>query len=351
MDTVFNIKNVNTLEQPMFLGEDLGLQRYDRFKHKVFNTLYQEQKDNYWSPQRFSMKSDKVDYENLSETEREIFLKNLKFQTVGDSLLSRTLSSISQHVTNPELEASLGIHTFMEIVHSESYTWIMQNLTGKPTEFFDSIYEDKGVMKRAAQLRDSFDKLLEPKQGDTLKDDIFKTVLSLNIAEGVLFYTSFVCSFWFGAQGKLGDATDIISLIRRDENLHLANTQNILNLWKNNPDEGFQETTKKNEALIYEAFRSAVEHEKEWGEYLFSHGSLMGLNEKILGNYSEFIANTRLRSLGYDQIFDTKKNPLGNWVDQYLKADETAVAPQEKSITEYKLGASINNLDTEEFDF
>lgn len=350
MNTVLNKKPVDILQQPMFFGEDLGLQRYDIVKYPEFQKSYENQRKNYWQPNEIPISNDRAQFENLTETERFVFVNNLSFQTVGDSCLSRTIESLKKYVSNSELEFAMNWWTLMENTHSESYTHILRNIVKKPSEFFDSIYENEEVMKRASQLTEQFDKLLLS-VGNSPKEEIFKTVLSLQIAEGILFYVSFACTYWFGSRGLMKGNADIIKLINRDEDLHVAITQNIIRRWKTDPSEGFSDIINQNENLIYEFYKMAVQHEKDWATYLCSRGPLLGLSLQQLQSYPEWLANIRLRSMGYDQIFETKKNPMGSWIKEYINSDEIDVAPQEKPILDYEKGKISNDLDSMDLNF
>lgn len=350
MITVLNTNKTSILSQPMFLGEDLGLQRYDIVKYPEFKKSYEDQRGLYWQANEIPISYDRAQFEQLSEAEKFVFTNNLMFQTVGDSCLSRTIEQLKKYVTNSELEYAMNWWTLMENNHSESYTYILQNIVKDPSNFFDEIYDNEAVMARASQLTEEFDTLLRCESDDP-KEEIFRTVLSLQIAEGILFYISFACSYWFGSRGIMKGNADIIKLINKDEDLHVAITQNIMKRWKDDPSEGFQDILKKNEYLIYEAYRKAVDHEKKWASYLFSKGSLLGLNEAVLHGYVEWLANIRLRSMGYEQIFATKKNPIGGWIKEYINSHETDPAPQEKPLTDYEKGKIKNDIDTMDFEF
>jgi ribonucleoside-diphosphate reductase beta chain len=207
--------------------------------------------------------------------------------------------------------------------------------------------EDKEIVGRAQAISDSYDKLLgEPKN---LKQKIFDCLISTNITEGLAFYTSFACSFYFGYKGKMVGNADIIKLIHRDEALHVSITQNIVKQLAENPGEGFQDIVKANKQKVLDMYGLAAENEKKWAAYLFSKGSLMGLNTDLLNGYIEWLANNRLTSLGYDKIFDAKKNPISGWLDSYLDNKRVQVAPQESEKTEYRIGSRNTEVDKAAF--
>jgi ribonucleoside-diphosphate reductase beta chain len=213
--------------------------------------------------------------------------------------------------------------------------------------FWDSILTDEEVTRRANEIKNDYDQFFNA-EGD-VKQKIFDALLSTQITEGLSFYSSFVCSFFFAARGKMEGNGKIIKLIARDENLHVAVSKNVLDYLRDNEDEGFKDIVKANEEKIYTAYEMAVNHEKRWADYLFSHGSLLGLNAETLKGYVEWLANNRLASLGYKKIFETKKNPLGTWYDQFMNSDRVQVAPQETEISSYKIGARDTQVDMNDF--
>lgn len=348
MKTVLNKKNIDQLKNPIFFGEDLSLQRYDLIKYKKFYDLYDQQLNFFWRPQEINLSKDIADYKLLSDEERFVFDSNLKFQTMVDSMLSRSIHELLKHVTNSELEICMNTWSFFETIHSNSYTYILSNVYPDATKFFDSVLNDKEIAKRAAVISKQYDLLMT--KTDDVKQQLFDAVLATQIVEGLTFYVSFACSFYFGFRGKMEGNSKIIKFISRDENLHVAITQNIMKYWAENPEEGFQDIMKKNEDKIYSAYEQAVNAEKDWADYLFSKGSLVGLTAESLKHYIEWLANNRLMNMGYKKMFPNAKiNPLSGWLDSYYDSKKLQVAPQETEIMSYVKGID-NTISENAFD-
>jgi len=348
MKTVLNIDNVDTRHEPLFLGKALSLQRYDQLKYPKLFELAEKMEEFFWRPNEVSLLKDRNDYQELSDAERFVFDTNLKWQTMTDSMLSRSIFKMAEYVSNPELEAAMNVWAFFESnIHSRSYSHILKNVYPDESKFWNSILVDEEIQSRANAAKKDYDKLFG--ENSDVRTQIFDALLSTQITEGLAFYTSFVCSFFFGARGKMEGNAKIIKLIARDENLHVAVSQNVLSYLRNNPDEGFQSIIQENEQKIYDAYGLAVDIEKKWADYLFSNGGLLGLNADVLKQYVEWLANNRLTSLGYKKIFDTKKNPLGSWYDAFMNSDKVQVAPQETGITSYKIGARNTEVDVSAF--
>lgn len=347
METVLNQYNVDTLKQPMFLGEALSLQRYDKFKYPKFFELWRKQLEFFWTPEEVSLLKDRGDYEKLTETERFIFNSNLKWQTMTDSMLSRSIHEIARYVSNPELEICMTAWANFETIHSYSYTYILNNVTKDATAFFDSILEDKEIVRRAKEISVSYDKLLGEVKNQ--KQAIFDAVIATQITEGLAFYTSFACSFFFGYRGIMEGNAKILSFIARDENLHVAITQNILKNWRENKNEGFQDIVEAGEQKIYDAYQLAVENESKWADYLFSQGSLLGLNADVMKGYIQWLANHRLTSMGYKKLYDVKSNPIAGWLDSYTDSSKLQNAPQETELSSYRIGGRNTTIEDKDF--
>jgi ribonucleoside-diphosphate reductase beta chain len=350
MKTVFNFDSKNSLKQPLFLGESLSLQRYDAFKYPIFFDLDEKQEDFFWRPKEVSLQKDRNDYKNLSASEKFVFDTNLRFQTLGDSMLSRSIHALKDYVSNSELEACMTTWAHFEKIHSKSYSHLLENVYGDPAVFFDSIMDDKLILSRASLIRDNFDKILGEGPKTDIKQKIFNCILSTNVMEGLVFYVSFACSFYFGYRGIMEGNAKIIKFIQRDEALHFGITQNLIKILRDEESEGFTEIVKNSEQKVYDFYEEAAKNEEEWAKYLFTEGSLLGLNAEVLASYARWQADNRLRSLGYKKIFNEKTNPISGWLDSYLDSSKVQVAPQETEISSYKIGARNTDLVDKEFD-
>jgi ribonucleoside-diphosphate reductase beta chain len=354
MKTILNTKNVDYSKQPLFLGEDLALQRYDKFKYPVFFDLFKKQLEFFWRPEEIELKKDRNDFKDnnvMSENERFIFTSNLKYQTMMDSVICRGVPILLEHVSNPELEACMKTWEFFEQIHSYSYTYIIKNVYSNPSEILDSCLTDKEILKRAdVAIReyDALSKISKGKSHKDLKKQIYLTLMSINILEAVRFYVSFICAFAFAENKKMIGNADIVKLIKRDEALHLYNTQEILKILNNVEQEGFIDTAKECQDEACMMFDSAAREEKEWASYLFKDGGIIGLNETVLHQYIDWLCHSRRKVIGLP--YETGlKNPIAGWTEPWLNSEAVQVAPQEHEITSYKIGASKNDLENMEF--
>ena len=370
--TVFNTEDVDTKKQPMFFGKPLGVQRYDNFKYPAFENLTKQQLGYFWRPEEVSLQKDRGDFQTLRPEQKHIYTSNLKYQIMLDSVQGRAPGmAFLPYCSLPELEACMEVWSFMEMIHSRSYTYIIKNVYADPADVFDTIIKDDRILERAASVTDAYDKFINyaqewgqgcnwqpTSQGSPstewtrkdLKKHLYSAVANVNILEGIRFYVSFACSFAFGELKLMEGSAKIISLIARDENQHLALTQNIINNWRKGDDPDMVEIVKEEEEWTYKQFDLCVNEEKKWAEYLFKQGSMIGLNDKLLHNYVEWIANKRMKSIGLKPVYDipAKNNPLP-WTEHWISSKGLQVAPQETEVESYVVGGIKQDVKKDTF--
>ena len=372
--TVFNTKEVNTKKQPMFFGKPLGVQRYDNFKYPVFDKLTTQQLGYFWRPEEVSLQKDRGDYQTLRPEQKHIYTSNLKYQIMLDSVQGRAPGmAFIPYCSLPELEACMEVWGFMEMIHSRSYTYIIKNVYPDASEVFDTIIKEPKILERAASVTESYDDFINEAQqwGQSslwrdmdkslntslpvlemkeVKRKLYRAVANVNILEGIRFYVSFACSFAFGELKLMEGSAKIISLIARDENQHLVITQSILNNWRKGDDPEMVEIMKEEEEWTYQMFDKCVNEEKKWAEYLFKDGSMIGLNDKLLYQYVEWIANRRIKALGLKPIYDipAKNNPLP-WTEHWISSKGLQVAPQETEVESYIVGGIKQDVTKDTF--
>jgi len=370
--TVFNTEKVDTKKQPMFFGKPLGVQRYDSYKYPIFDKLTTQQLGYFWRPEEVSLQKDRGDYQTLRPEQKHIYTSNLKYQIMLDSVQGRGPGmAFIPYCSLPELEACMEVWGFMEMIHSRSYTYIIKNIYSDPSEVFDTIIGDERILERAKTVTESYDDFIQSAQNygtsndwmyrlegvtnakETLNDvkrKLYRAVANVNILEGIRFYVSFACSFAFGELKLMEGSAKIISLIARDENQHLALTQNILNKWREGDDPEMQKIMKEEEEWTYKMFDRAVNEEKKWADYLFKDGSMIGLNDKLLQQYVEWIANRRLKAIGLKPQYDisANNNPLP-WTQHWISSKGLQVAPQETEQETYIVGGLKQDMKKDTF--
>jgi ribonucleoside-diphosphate reductase beta chain len=370
--SIFSKTVSNTLTQPMFFGDTVNVARFDKQKFEMFEKLTEKQLSFFWRPEEIDVSKDKMDFNKLLPNEKHIFISNLQYQILLDSVQGRSPNiAFLPIVSLPELENWIETWSFSETIHSRSYTHIIRAIVNEPGVVFDDIMKTDEIIQRAESVSKHYDELIKCTQayllhgegkleinGENadvdlycLKRQLYLTIMSVNILEAVRFYVSFACSFAFAERKVMEGNAKIIKMIARDEALHLTGTQHILNLMRDGKDDpDMEKIAKECKPDVIEMFKEACEQEKEWAEYLFRDGSMIGLNAEILKQYLEYITNVRMGALGLEPIFDKRSNPLP-WITNWLESDNVQVAPQETEITSYLVSAIDNNMEADDSDF
>lgn len=372
--TTFSKLNNDATKEPMFFGKPVNVARFDIQKFAVFEKLIEKQLSFFWRPEEIDVSKDRIDFINLPDHERHIFISNLKYQTLLDSIQGRSPNmALLPIVSLPELETWIETWSFSETIHSRSYTHILRNLFTDPSEVFEDIVLNTEIQKRASDIASYYDDLIHAVQyfqlhgldkkeipyinisGEQealtlhiIKKKLYLCLCSVNALEAIRFYVSFACSFAFAERDLLEGNAKIIKLIARDEALHLNSTQQILNLWADGKDDPeMAEIAVECHIEGKEIFLKVAEQEKAWAKYLFKNGSMIGLNEDILCQYIEFISNQRMHVIGYEEPFEVKTNPIP-WINHWLVSDNVQVAPQEVEISSYLVGQINSKIDADD---
>ncbi|CAK1769168.1 class Ia ribonucleoside-diphosphate reductase subunit beta [Vibrio crassostreae] len=370
--STFSQQKNDQLKEPMFLGQSVNVARYDQQKFEIFEKLIEKQLSFFWRPEEVDVSSDRIDYNKLPEHEKHIFISNLKYQTLLDSIQGRSPNvALLPLVSLPEVETWIETWSFSETIHSRSYTHIIRNIVNDPGVVFDDIVENEEILKRAKDIAFYYDDLIKltadyHRYGEgnhsingedikvslhDLKKKLYLCLMSVNALEAIRFYVSFACSFAFAERELMEGNAKIIKLIARDEALHLTGTQHMINLLRNGQDDfEFMQIAEECKQECFDLFKEAAEQEKEWAEYLFKDGSMIGLNKDILCQYVEYITNIRMQAVGLGTAYpEATSNPIP-WINAWLSSDNVQVAPQEAEISSYLVGQIDNEVKADDFE-
>jgi ribonucleoside-diphosphate reductase beta chain len=358
------------MKEPMFFGQSVNVARYDQQKYEIFEKLIEKQLSFFWRPEEVDVSQDRIDYQTLPEHEKHIFISNLKYQTLLDSIQGRSPNvALLPLVSIPELETWIETWSFSETIHSRSYTHIIRNIVNNPSVVFDDIVANEYILKRARDIAFYYDDVISYTQlynqfGEgthmlagkevvvslrELKKKLYLCLMVVNVLEAIRFYVSFACSFAFAERELMEGNAKIIKLIARDEALHLTGTQHMLNILRSGEDDPqMAEIANETRDQCFDLFKQAALQEKEWAEYLFKGGSMIGLNKDILCQYVEYITNLRMQAVGLPAAFPgVRQNPIP-WINAWLSSDNVQVAPQEVEISSYLIGQIDSQMNTDD---
>ena len=369
--SVFNINNKQKHTDALaFLDPNGGvtLQRYEAVKYRQFEKLTDKQIGFFWRPEEIDILRDAKDFKELTDFEQHIFTSNLKRQILLDSVQGRSPNlAFLPLVSIPELETWINTWTFNETIHSRSYTHIIRNIYSDPSKIFDELLDIEPIAACAKDISRYYDELITAMtwyhalgvgrhrvNGKEvvvdlydLKKKLWMAVNSVNALEGIRFYVSFACSWAFAELKKMEGNAKIIKLIARDENVHLAFTQTLLKILPQDDPAYLQikeETQKECELLFLEA----ANQEKQWAQYLFKDGSMIGLNTQLLCDYVDWLTCKRMTAVGLNCGIKTGSNPLP-WTAKWIAGSDVQVAPQEVELSSYIVGGTKQDVDSSTF--
>ena len=358
--TVFSNEMFDATEQTCFFGKSVNIARYDKQRYNTFEKLTEKQLGFFWRPEEVDLSRDGKDFKALNDHEKHIFTSNLKRQILLDSVQGRAPSLAFLPVCSlPELETWIQTWAFSETIHSRSYTHIIRNVYSDPSRIFDEMLDIQEIADCAADISKYYDDLIDlnnnkaywdsKSEGGPIAYDHKKALWlclnAVNALEGVRFYVSFACSWAFAEVKKMEGNAKIIKLIARDENVHLASTQQLLKILpKEDPDFARIQEETRDECISM--FYRVVEQEKSWASYLFKEGSMIGLNEQLLCEYVDHIAAKRMGAIGLNG--KPGANPLP-WTQKWISGSDVQVAPQETEITSYVIGGVKKDVDENTF--
>lgn len=359
--SVFNVANQKShLERKMFFDEPVDIARYDRVKYPQLDKLTEKQLGFFWRPQEFNLTKDSKDFKGLQDHEKHIFVSNLKRQILLDSVQGRAPSLAFLPICSlPEVENFIQAWTFFETIHSRSYTHIIRNVYPDPSKIFDEMMDIKEIADCANDISKYYDDLIRfnknPVSADTgktvfdyydHKKALWLCLNAVNALEGIRFYVSFAASWNFAEQKKMEGNAKTIKAIARDENIHLAFTQQLIKLLPKD-DSDFEKIKEECKPEVRAMFDSVILQEKIWAKYLFQHGSMIGLNESIACDYVDWIGHKRMTAVGVESE-PKGSNPLP-WTQKWIAGSDVQVAPQEVELSSYTIGEV--NMDVTEDTF
>jgi len=341
------------LNKNMFLDESVDIQRFDVLKYPQIEKITEKQLGFFWRPEEVDISKDKKDFDALTDHEKHIFTSNLKRQILLDSVQGRAPNIAFLPIASlPEVENWIETWSFFETIHSRSYTHIIRNVYPDPSAVFDGLLDVKEILECGNDIATYYDDLIKDNNSATNKMDhkrsLWMCMMSANALEGIRFYVSFACSWAFAELKKMEGNAKIIKFIARDENTHLAATTTMIKLLLKE-DKDFVKIAKEKENEVVKLFTKVIEQEKEWAQYLFKNGSMIGLNETILKDYVEWIGCKRMRAIGLPCPYSVPQaNPLP-WTEKWISGGNVQVAPQETEISSYVVGGVKQDVSEDTF--
>lgn len=341
------VLNLTSYSDKLFFGESgHGISRYDIVRYPIFAKLNTKMQNFFWKPNEIDMSQEKRSFDAMTKSEKHVFTSNLKRQILLDSIQGRAPGLVFlPHCTDPALENCIITWGFFESIHSESYTHILRAIYPDPSVVFDDLPNIKEIADCAKAVTKAYDDLMR----EPTKKHLYLALVAANALEAIRFYVSFACTFSFLERGMVEGSAKMVKFIARDEAEHLALTQHILkNLVKDDPE--FISIIEECKEEAQQIFIEAAEQEKAWAKFLFKDGPVLGLNEKILSEYVDYLLARRMKAIGLGSDVSYKGNHPLPWIEKHFTSSNTQVAPQEVEISSYTSASGLKN-DVQETNF
>lgn len=345
------------LQRKMFLDPagPVTVQRFEEYRYPKLAKYEENQRGFFWVPEEISLTKDATDFKNASEAIKHIFTSNLLRQTALDSLQGRAPVQIFSPVCSvPELEALVSIWSMFETnIHSRSYSHIIRNIYNVPKEVFNTIHDTQEIIDMASSVGKYYNRLhrlnckKELGQEVSQKDHIKAIWLALHASyalEAFRFMVSFATSLAMVENKIFIGNGNIISLILQDELLHKEWTAYLI-LQNIKDDPRFLEIKTECESEVYALYMDVIREEKEWADYLFKKGPVIGLNSQILKDFVDFTAANALKEIGIKYQHPYPKTTPIPWFNKHSDPSKKQTALQESESTNYVVGVMSNEID------
>ena len=343
-------KQTNYLKRRMFLDPEgpVSVQRFEEVKYPKLQKYEELARGFFWVPEEISLTKDKIDHKEASEAVKHIFTSNLLRQTALDSIQGRAPFQVFGPVCSiPELEALALTWSFFETsIHSKSYSHIIRNVYGVPKEEFNKIHDTQEIVGMASHVGKYYEDLhvlnIRKELGEDVplkehKKAIWLALHASYALEALRFMVSFATSLAMVENKIYIGNGNIISLILQDELLHTEWTAWLINnVAKDDPD--FVPIAQECEQEVYQIYMDVIREEKEWADYLFKKGVVIGLNSQILKDFLDYTAYTKLKDIGIKYLEDHPKTSPIPWFNKHVNINKKQTALQENESTNYVIG-------------
>jgi ribonucleoside-diphosphate reductase beta chain len=328
---IYNPESVETVnERQVFGGNPTGIFELNNIKYQWAYNLWEMMLNNTWFPKEVDMTRDVNDYKRLSTHEKSAYDKALSQLIFMDSLQTNNLiDNVNPYITAPEINLILVRQSFEEALHSQSYAVMVDTISQNTDEIYELWRTNEILANKNKSIAEKYNTLSE----DVTETEFLLGCVANQILEGIYFYSGFAYIYTLARSGKMLGSAQMIRFIQRDEVTHLVLFQNIINTLKKEKPDLFTEAVKQE---IISMFKEAVQLEVNWGVHI-TDGQILGLTDDILEQYIQYLADDRLKAIGFDPIYNVT-NPI-SWVDDFAKFNDQKTNFFEGTVTNYSKGS------------
>ncbi|KHF41499.1 ribonucleotide-diphosphate reductase subunit beta [Halalkalibacter okhensis] len=320
-------------------GESSNILNWDDVRFQWAYPMYKNMLANFWTPFEINMSNDMKQWLQLSEDERYAFKKIIGLLAFLDSVQTDYSGKVAEYLTDSSLAALMQVLSFQEVVHNQSYSYVLSSLVPKQEqdEIFEYWKQDPILRERNDFIAEGYQRFVDnPTPQTFLESIVFDVVL-----EGLNFYSGFAFFYNLARNQKMVSSSTMINYINRDEQLHVNLFSHIFKeILQENPELN----TLENHKFVQDTFKRAAELEINWGRSIIGD-KLEGINMNELESYIKFMANKRVNQLGIERPFEGyRQNPM-KWIKAYEDVDSGKSDFFEQKSRQYVKVSDVNGFD------
>lgn len=330
---LFNASGSDSYEdQAIIGGNPTGIANLNNVRYSWVQPLYRKMVGNHWIPQKVSLVEDKVTLKQLDAAEESAVRHTLSFLIFLDNFQVANLPNVAEFISCPAIRNLLVVQEFQEVIHSETYQYIMEALY--PSMQRDAIYNmwrDVPILKARIEF---IAEIAERFKASPTEDNFIDVIIANYILEGLYFYQGFDFFHNLAHRKKLVQTDKEITYIQTDENTHLAIFINILK----------EMNVKSFADRVYKMMGEAVQHEIDWGHFVYGD-SILGISRKSTEARVKTLANKRLKGLGLDELYPDVVDPYKHIEDSQAVGGARGNFFEAGAITAYDTADSVDGWD------
>lgn len=328
---IFNPSGDDSLESRQLIGGNpTGIANLNSVKYKWASNLYKIMVNNFWIPEKVSLVEDRVTIKELSVDEMSAFKSTLSFLIALDSMQTANLPKLGDYATAPEIQSLFTIQAFQELIHAQSYQYLLQELftSVDREEIYNYWRTNPLLLQRNTYIASQYEHF---NNEQTLEN--YKKSLAADFAlEGIYFYNGFNFFYQLAARNKVANVAKIIKYIENDEVTHISFMSQLIK-------EQFDLDSESDKHILRSTLMEAAEQEIKWGKEVYGD-RILGISEKSTEAYVKYLANQRAKVVGLGVLYKGfSENPYA-YLDQVKRENFF-----ETKVTEYSQSTAVSGWD------
>lgn len=323
----------------LFGGKSSGILNWNDIAYPHWYKMYKRLVGNYWQADEVNMGSDVKQFPTLSEAEQDAYLKIIGLLSTLDGPQTRIALLISLYATDPSVQSIMAVIAQQEAVHNESYSYVLSSVVSldEQNKSFNFGRKDPVLLKRNARIMEHYNNFAK----EPTIENILKTMVYTALLEGLFFYSGFAFFYNLARSNKMVGTSTMISYINRDE---LEHGRFISELFRATLAENPELNNPEFIEWVYDQFRTSVELETEWSEYVLK--DIEGIDLEEMAGYVKYRANKMLRMMGLSEIYPEYVNNPMKWIRAYVdNFDGTKTDFFEQKSRQYTKTSDLNGFD------